>query len=202
MMNYKKEYAPACDRNSEVILGVLAKILSRTESVLEIGSGTGQHAVYFARYLPRLRWTPSDRPGQLDSIRAWTDEAQLDNLMPPVEFDLLDTGVDIKPVDAMVCINTIHIVTWQGTERLFQLAGELLSAGGIMYVYGPYRYVDRPLAPSNESFDDWLKARDPDSGVRDFEAVNALAAEAGLELKGDIAMPANNRSIWWQRQGD
>lgn len=200
-MTYKKEFAPACDRNSRVILDVLCNILSRTESVLEIGSGTGQHAVYFARHLPHLRWIPSDRPGQLDSIRAWSLDARLSNLMPPEEVDLLDDETEINPVDAMVCINTIHIVAWQGTARLFQLVAENLLAGGIMYVYGPYRYADQLLAPSNESFDEWLKVRDPVSGVRDFEAVNQLAIEAGLELQGDIAMPANNRSIWWQKRG-
>lgn len=196
-MTYKKEYAPACDRNSRVILDVLGKILTTTNTVLEIGSGTGQHAVYFARHLQHIRWTPTDRPGQLDSIRAWSDEAQLDNLMPPEEVDLLDAEVDIRPVDAMVCINTIHIVAWQGTERLFQLASTYLRPGGIMYVYGPYWYENSPLAPSNESFNDWLKARDPASGVRDFNTVNLLAEQAGLELQGDIEMPANNRSISW-----
>lgn len=201
-MTYKKDYAPACDRNSGVILDVLGRILSNTNTVLEIGSGTGQHAVYFARNLQHLRWTPTDRPGQLESIRAWSAEAKLDNLMPPEEVDLLDEEVEIRAVDAMVCINTIHIVAWQGTERLFQLAADKLRAGGIMYVYGPYRYANTPLAPSNESFNDWLKARDPASGVRDFDAVNLLAEQAGLELQGDIEMPANNRSIWWQKRDD
>ena len=198
-MTYKKEYAPACDRNCRVILDVLREILARSETVLEVGSGTGQHAVYFADHLPHVRLTPSDRPGHLDSIRAWSGEAQLDNLRPPVELDLLDDVLDTGTFDAMLCINTIHIVAWEGTERLFRLAADRLSAGGILYVYGPYRYADRPLEPSNESFDEWLRARDPDSGVRDFDAVNQLAVQAGLELQGDIAMPANNRSIWWRK---
>jgi hypothetical protein len=101
--------------------------------------------------------------------------------------------------DAMVCINTIHIVDWYAVEQLFALAGRLLPHAGVLYVYGPYRYADRPLEPSNERFDEWLKQRDPASGVRQFEAVNALAREAGLALRGDVAMPANNRSLWWQK---
>lgn len=199
-MSYKKEYAPACERNSQVILEKLGTSLSGCTHVLEVGAGTGQHAVFFAAGLPHIQWTPSDRPGCLESILAWSAEAGLDNLSPPVELDLLGDPSDIPAVDAIVCVNTIHIVAWQGTERLFEIAAEKLPPSGVVHVYGPYRYLDRPLEPSNESFDDWLKARDPASGVRDFAAVNRLAQQAGLELMEDAAMPANNRSIWWRKR--
>lgn len=197
-MEFKKDYAPACDRNSALILAELETALAASRSVLEVGAGTGQHAVCFAAGLPHLQWTPADRPGYLRSIMAWSAEAGLGNLDPPLEIDLLDDQIDTPPFDAIVCINTIHIVAWQGTERLFELARRL-PEGGVMYVYGPYRYSDRPLEPSNESFDVWLKDRDPVSGVRDFDAVNQLAMDAGLVLQCDNAMPANNRSIWWQK---
>ena len=198
-MSYQKAYAPACDRNSAVILDVLRPILARCRTVLEIGSGTGQHAVYFAGRLPHLVWQPSDLPQALDSIHAWRAEAALDNLTAPLNLDLHATETVDTDCDAMVCINTIHIVDWHAVEQLFALAGRLLPPAGVLYVYGPYRYADRPLEPSNERFDEWLKQRDPASGVRQFEAVNALARESGLELQGDVAMPANNRSIWWQK---
>lgn len=199
MDKYDKEFAPACDRNSQVILDVLREILGSARSVLEIGSGTGQHAAFFARALPHLILTPSDRPGHLDSIHAWRHEAQLDNLQAPLVIDLLDEQCRLPVVDAILCINTIHIMAWEGTQRLLRMAGQYLRPGGILYVYGPYRYADRPLEPSNESFDQWLKDRDPASGIRDFEAVDSLACLAGLDLQGDIAMPANNRSIWWRK---
>ena len=198
-MKYQKEYAPACERNSQVILNVLRDILARARTVLEIGSGTGQHAAFFARELPHLDYTPSDRPGHLASIHAWREDAQLQNLQPPLEVDLLDDACQLPPVDAILCINTVHIVAWRGTERLFQLATDTLPEAGVLYVYGPYRYPDRALEPSNESFDQWLKARDPASGIRDFEAVDRQAGQAGMQLAGDIAMPANNRSIWWRK---
>jgi cyclopropane fatty-acyl-phospholipid synthase-like methyltransferase len=197
-----KEYAPACERNSQVILNVLQRILTHSRSVLEIGSGTGQHAVYFASALPHLQWQPTNKES-LDSINAWGREAQLDNLLPAQSIDLL-TGTDqedsrLPEVDAIVCINTVHIMPWQGTEKLFELATSAIPSGGVLYLYGPYRYSDRPLEPSNENFDLWLKNRDPLSGIRDFESVNRLAAMAGFELREDIAMPANNRSLWWSK---
>ncbi|GBE08405.1 MAG TPA: DUF938 domain-containing protein [Gammaproteobacteria bacterium] len=195
-----KEYAPSCDRNSRVILDVLKPVLACSRCVLEIGSGTGQHAVYFAEGLPHLQWQPSNKES-LGSINAWREESQLQNISPAMSLDLLspvdEQLTSLTGVDAMVCINTIHIMAWQGTEKLFELASEILPIGGVIYVYGPYRYSEYPLEQSNESFDLWLKDRDPASGIRDFDQVDSLAKRAGFELQGDIAMPANNRSIWW-----
>ncbi len=192
-----KQFSPSCERNQAQILAVLRDVLPKVGTMLEIGSGTGQHAVYFAAHLPKLDWQPTDLPENFASIRAWAAEAALPNLRAPVVLDLLAPASPTIDAQAIVCINTIHIVAWRGVENLFAYAGRTLPEGGLLYAYGPYRYADRPLEPSNESFDQWLKARDPASGVRDFEAVDALARQNGMRLAGDLAMPANNRSIWW-----
>ncbi|MBI3547062.1 MAG: DUF938 domain-containing protein [Gammaproteobacteria bacterium] len=192
-----KQFSPSCERNKESILTVLQEVLPASGVVLEIGSGSGQHAAYFARALPQLEWQPSDVAENLPSIRAWRAEAGLPNLREPLLLDLFAEPWPVTSVQALVCINTVHIVSWPGVEKLFTGAGRLLASGAVMFVYGPYRYSTRPLEPSNEEFDRWLKARDAQSGVRLFEDVNALAHENGLMLAGDRAMPANNRSIWW-----
>ena len=194
-----KQYAPACERNKNAILDMLREVLPPEGLVLEIGSGSGQHAAYFAPRLPQLIWQPTDVAENLPSIRAWREEVQAPNLREPVELDLSARCWPVKRADAVVCINTVHIVAWELVQELFARGGRLLPIGGVMYVYGAYRYRDRPLEPSNEDFDRWLTARDPRSGVRDFEAVDRLARAAGLALTGDRAMPANNRSIWWTK---
>lgn len=194
-----KQHAPSYERNKDAILAVLHEILPSSGTVLEIGSGTGQHAAHFAARLPHLVWQPTDLLQNLPSIRAWREEADVSNLREPVELDLHARCWPVKRADAVVCINTIHIVAWEAVINLVAGVGRLLSPGGVFYVYGAYRYRTRPLEPSNEEFDRWLKARDPRSGVRDFEAVDALARNAGLALAGDRPMPANNRSIWWTK---
>ena len=195
-----KQFSPSCERNKEPILEVLRRLFTAPGLVLEIGSGSGQHAVHFARGLPHIIWQPTDTAGSLASISAWCAEAGLSNLREPLLLDLFADDWPAIEAQAVVCINTIHIVSWQGVERLFAGVGRWLGPGGILYVYGPYRYAARPLEPSNEEFDRWLKARDPVSGVRLFEDVNRLAVQNGLALAGDCAMPANNRSIWWAKQ--
>ncbi len=195
-----KQYAPACERNKDPILAILKEILPSAGTVLEIGSGTGQHAAYFAAHLPTITWQPTDVPDSFDSIRAWAEEARLPNLRAPLALDLFFAEWPVTAADAVVCINTIHIVAWPAVENLFAGAARVLPRGGVMYVYGPYRYADRPLEPSNEDFDQWLKARDPNSGVRSFNDVNALARKHRLVLEGDRPMPANNRSIWWVKR--
>ncbi len=192
-----KQFSPACERNKDPILSTLHNILPRKGLVLEIGSGTGQHVTYFAERFPQLTWQPTDLPENLQSIHAWRNEAKADNINEPLELDLLSDTWPLVSADAIVCINTIHIVSWRCVEKLFKGAGEILDKGGLFYAYGPYRYAHRALEPSNEQFDRWLKARDPESGIRDFDAVNELAQKQSLLLNGDLAMPANNRSIWW-----
>ena len=194
-----KQTSQSCERNKDLILPVLQEMLPRAGTVLEIGSGTGQHAAYFAPRLPHLTWQPSDLAANHASIRAWAAESGASNLRDPVVLDLFAAAWPLERADAIVCINTVHIVAWAGVQNLFAGAGRLLPTGGVLYVYGAYRYAARPLEPSNEKFDLWLKARDPQSGVRDFEAVDALARMAGLTLAGDRAMPGHNRSIWWRK---
>ena len=195
-----KQFSPSCERNKEPILGVLREILTAQGLVLEVGSGSGQHAVHFARALPHVAWQPTDTADNLPSISAWRAESGLTNLREPRALDLFDDVWPVTEAQALVCINTIHIVAWQAVEKLFSGAGRTLARGGVLYVYGPYRYDGRPLEPSNEEFDVWLKARDPASGVRAFKDVNALAEKNGLVLAGDRAMPATNRSLWWVKR--
>lgn len=192
-----KQFSPSCERNQDAILAVLREALPTTGVVLEVGSGTGQHAAYFARRLPNLIWQPTDLYDNFASIRAWAAEACAPNLRDPLELDLLQGEWPLMAVQAVVCINTVHIVAWRGVENLFSGAARVLDRGGVLFVYGPYRYATRALEPSNEQFDAWLKARDPQSGIRDFEAMQALAQAHGFVLAEDRAMPANNRSIWW-----
>lgn len=194
-----KQLAPSCDRNKDFILRVLKEVLPPSGDVLEIGSGTGQHAAYFAAHLPQHVWHPTDLSANFPSIRAWAREKPLPNLRRPMELDLLAAPQSwpLTSAQAIVCINTIHIVAWKGVENLFAGAGKVLDRGGVLYVYGAYRYATRPLEPSNQAFHDLLQARDPASGVRDFEAVDELAKKNGLTLAGDRAMPGNNRSISW-----
>lgn len=194
-----KQYAPACERNQPYILEVLKRVCARGGDVLEVGSGTGQHAAYFAAHLPHLRWQPTDLAESLPSIEAWRREAALPNVLEARVLDLSSPGDPPVRPDYVVCINTIHIVAWPLVESLFSLAGGALSSGGILYCYGPYRYAGRELEPSNEQFDRTLRMRDPQSGIRLFEDVNRLAEQNGFVHEGDEAMPANNRSLWWRR---
>lgn len=194
-----KRFAPACERNRQYILDVMVRIFKHPGHVFEIGGGTGQHAVYFAARLPHLHWHPTDLRENLPSIRAYRREANLPNVWGPEVLDLAAPGELPTRADYIVCINTIHIVAWSLVESLFELAGRSLGTNGICYCYGPFRYVDRSLEPSNEQFDRMLRRRDPESGVRLFEDVNRLAEHNGFIHEGDEAMPANNRSVWWRK---
>jgi len=194
-----KKFAAACERNKPHILDVLSRVFTEPGSVLEIGSGTGQHAAFFAEHLPHLQWYPTDLPGNLASIDAYRRESGLANLHEPRALDLSEPNEPPAGIDYVVCINTIHIIGWPLVESLFRLAGRVLGSGGVLYCYGPYRYADRPLEPSNEGFDQALRARDPESGVRLFEDVDELARRNGLLHEGDEPMPANNRSLWWRK---
>jgi cyclopropane fatty-acyl-phospholipid synthase-like methyltransferase len=201
-----RRFSDACVRNREPIAAVLAPLLDAASRVLEIGAGTGQHAVHFAGAFPDVLWQPIDRPEWLPSIDAWRALEGPPNLLPPLPFDLFDDALPegakvASPYDAVVAINVLHIAPEAAMARLFAHARASVPTGGVVFVYGPFRAPDRPLEPSNEAFDAWLKARDPASGIRETAVLDAIAAEAGFTLEGDVAMPANNRSRWWRRTG-
>jgi len=199
-----KPFSPACERNREPILAVLREHFADARRVLEIGSGTGQHAVHFAAAMPWLTWQCSDRAGHLPGIRAWLQEAGLPNTPVPIELDVDDWpeyvagGSREAAFDAVFSANTLHIMGWPQVQAFFAGAGALLSGGGTLVVYGPFNRGGEYTSDSNREFDGWLRARDPASGLRDFEAVDALARQAGLNLRTDVAMPANNRCLAWR----
>lgn len=197
-----KPHAPACDRNRDPILAVLRECFAAHRRVLEIGSGTGQHAVYFAAAMPWLTWQASDVEANLPGIRAWLDDAGLANTPPPLVLDVLAPWPQVE-ADAVFTANTLHIMGWDGVQAFFQGAGRLLAAApeGTLVAYGPFNDGGRFTSASNREFDRWLKARDPQSGIRDFQAVDRLAAGVGLQRAADVAMPANNRCLVWKRTG-
>ncbi len=195
-----KPYAESCDENREPILEVLRPLFADRRAVLEIGSGTGQHAVYFASALPHLNWHSSDRRENHPGIRAWLDEARLANAHPPLALDVRNDPWPELAVDAVFSANTLHIMHWPDVESLFAGVGRLLEPGGLLAIYGPFNYGNRYTSDSNARFDQWLKARDPHSGIRNFEALQELADRAGLQLLQDYPMPANNRILCWQKQ--
>lgn len=197
-----KPYAESCEQNRDPILAVLREVFADRKQVLEIASGTGQHAVYFGAALPHLSWQTSELPENHAGIHAWLDEARLPNVLPPLAIDVTDAAWPLETVDAIFNANTVHIVSWPAVECLFAGIGRVLAPGGILCLYGPFNYGGNFTSESNARFDAWLKGRDPDSGVRDFEALNALAEEQGMILLSDVAMPANNRTLVWQRIAD
>lgn len=194
--------SPAAERNAEAILSVLRAHLPARGRVLEIASGSGQHAVAFAGSLPQIDWTPSDpSPEARESIAAWSEAAALPNLAPTLALDAAaDQTWPDDAFDALVCINMVHISPWAATEGLMRGAGRLLvHPGGLLALYGPYREADAPLAPSNAAFDASLKARDPAWGLRDRDEVVALAKTHGLRLTLRVPMPANNIMLLFRR---
>ena len=195
-----RRLAPATDRNREPILAVLRRVLPPSGTVLEIASGTGQHAVYFAAALPGVTWQPSDpEAAARDSVAAWTAHTGLANVLPPLDLDVRREPWGIDRADAIDCINMVHISPWAATEALFGGAGRLLGPGGVLYLYGPYRRDGAHTAPSNAAFDAQLRATDPGWGVRDMEAVIALGAAQGLSCEAPVPMPANNFSLVFRR---
>jgi len=197
-------FSDACERNKAPILDVLQRWLGdRAGLVLEIGAGTGQHAVHLARHLPQLSWQPTE---QLENLSALTARIEVEgscNLLAPLELDVEQVSwpCDADSIDAVYTANTLHIVSWQQVQAMFRGIGRVLHDDGMLIVYGPFRYGGQFTAHSNAAFDDTLRQRDPLSGIRDFEAVDALAAGQGLRLVEDCAMPANNQTLVWRRTG-
>jgi Protein of unknown function (DUF938) len=188
--------SPSAARNRDPILAVLRRVLPAEGLVLEIAGGTGEHAVHFAAALRGVEWQPTD-PDEVSrrSIAAWRAEAGLPNLRAPLALDVTQTDWPIERADAIVCINMLHISPLAATMGLMTGAGRLLPAGAPLVVYGPFRQAGVPTAPSNEAFDESLRARNPDWGLRELEAVEAEAAGQGLRLERVFEMPANNLTL-------
>lgn len=199
MIDHRLQY-PATERNRDAILDVLRGVLPEAGLVLEIASGSGEHVVHFARAFPNLTFQPSDpEDAALHSIAAWTQDTGAANVLPPVMLDAASDRWPVVKADAILCINMIHIAPWRATEGLLREAAALLPQGAPLYLYGPYRQASVVTAPSNEAFDDSLKARNPEWGLRDLEIVAALARDSGFSAPVVTAMPANNLSVVFRR---
>jgi cyclopropane fatty-acyl-phospholipid synthase-like methyltransferase len=189
----------ACERNKGPILEVLRTEFAASHSVLEVGSGTGQHAVHFAAQLPHLTWQPSELGDELAPLAERIRLEGTSNLRAPITLDVRDQPWRVAPVDAVFSANTLHIMTWSGVQAFVRGVAGALTAPGVLCVYGPFRFRGQHTSDSNAEFDAYLKARDPVSGIRDFEALEALARAQGLVFAADHAMPANNRTLVWRR---
>lgn len=194
-----KPYAASCEENREPILAVLSGLLQDRQHVLEIGSGTGQHAVYFGEQFPQLIWQTSDQLEYHTGIKAWLQDAKLPNVVEPLLLDVRQAIWPDLTADAVFSANTLHIMSWEAVQTCFAGVGRLLLPSGLFIVYGPFNYAGQFTSASNARFDQWLKQRDPDSGIRNFEDLNVLAAKAGMELQADYTMPVNNRILVWRK---
>jgi cyclopropane fatty-acyl-phospholipid synthase-like methyltransferase len=194
-----KPYSASSERNREPILAVLRRHFADRHQLLEIGSGTGQHAVHFAAALPQLVWQSADRAQYLPGIRAWLADAALPNTPEPLMFDVNDLRWPAGPFDAVFSANTLHIMGWPEVERLFARLPGIVTDDAKLAIYGPFNYGGRFTSDSNAAFDARLRLEAPHMGIRDFEAVDALAQAAGFALLEDCAMPANNRCLVWTR---
>ncbi len=194
----EKPDAPSCLRNREPILGVLREHFADRRTVLEIGSGTGQHAIFFAAALRHLNWQTSEQRESLPGILAWLDEAALPNTPAPLELDVMGAW-PTQRYDAIFSANTLHIMSWANVECMFARLPEVMTGDAVLAIYGPFNYAGHFTSESNATFDAWLKQSGAHRGIRDFEAVDALAGKAGLTLLEDRAMPSNNRCLVWGR---
>lgn len=196
MMN--QPFSQACENNKRPILNILSKVFSDTNHVLEIGSGTGQHAVFFGQHLPYLTWQTSDLLINHPGINSWLDEETLTNVERPIVIDLNKTWpmpTNNQHVDGLYTANTLHIISWPLVVKFFEGLAQNLTSGANICIYGPFKYQGKFTSESNANFDLWLKDRDINSGIRDIEAILLLANSAGLNLVDDHVMPANNRLL-------
>jgi hypothetical protein len=203
-------YSESCERNKQAIFDVLAPLLvnetlPEAKFLLEIGSGTGQHAVWMARQLPQVTWQPSETAQYLKLLQSRLDAEAPDNVLPPLTIDVaaypwLPLNQESMSPDVLLTCNSLHIMSSRHVEAFWNHASELLQADALAIVYGPFKYNGVFTTPSNAGFDDWLKQRDPLSGVRDFKWVNKLANTNGFECIADHAMPVNNQFIVWQKR--
>jgi cyclopropane fatty-acyl-phospholipid synthase-like methyltransferase len=192
-------FSEACERNQGPILGVLHSAFADRHHVLEIGSGTGQHAVHFAAHLPHLTWHPTEQLKYLPDLEARIKLQGGANLRPPALLDVKQAVWPLRTADAVFSANTLHIMSWSEVLDLFRGLDAILAASGVLCIYGPFRYDGRYTSDSNRDFDRMLQERDPLSGLRDLNAVSAVAAQYGIALKVDHDLPANNRLLQFVR---
>ena len=198
-----KPYSQASENNKQPILNILTTVLTDARHVLEIGSGTGQHAIHFAQHLPHLTWQTSDLQINHTGINQWLDENPSQNVNRPIEVDLNKSWPKPPtplPVDALYTANTLHIVSWELVVKFFEGIAENLSSKAHICIYGPFKYKNEFTSESNAKFDQWLKGRDLNSGIRDIEAILSLATTAGLQLIQDHKMPANNQLLVFTKE--
>lgn len=195
-MSNAKPFSQACENNKQPILNHLKTVLQECQHVLEIGSGTGQHAVYFAANMPQLIWQCSDRAENILGIQSWLADTALP---APLTLDVGDGNWPAQLYDAIFSANTLHIMSWPEVELFFQKVDAQLKSNALLCIYGPFKYGGEFTSPSNADFDLWLKRNNPVSGIRDFEAIRELAMHAGFQLVADHNMPANNQLLIWQR---
>ena len=197
-----KQYSSACDENRGPILAVIRREFSAARRIFEVGSGSGQHAVYFGEQLPRLEWQTSDLADNHASINAWRASAGLHNVLAPIELDVTSAHWPLTRYDGVFSANTAHIMNWPAVQCMFAGVGRILEHGAPFCLYGPFNYDGNYSSDSNARFDAWLRQRDPDSGLRDFERLDALAVASGMSLRADHEMPVNNRLLVWVRSGE
>lgn len=194
-----KPFSQACENNKQPILGVLKDVFDLPCELLEIGSGTGQHAVFFAEHLPHITWQPTDQAEYLEGIAQWVNEADLANLKNPLKLDVRDNPWPYQQLEAVFTANTLHIMGWEEVEIFFARLGEYLQPGAKFCSYGPYNKNGTYTSESNARFDQWLKQRNPVSGIRHIEDLVALGKLNKIELITEVAMPANNMCLVWQK---
>ncbi len=193
-----KPFAQAAEQNQDDILLVLQGAFKQATKVLEVGSGTGQHAVHFAKHLTHLSWQPSDKKNMLEGIQLWVNDAALPNLSAPIELDV-NLSWPTDTYDAAYAANVIHIMHWQDIKALFAGLGTTLTDDATVCIYGPFNINGHYTSASNQSFDDWLKHRDPESGLKDKAELDHLAIKNGLQPGPSWDMPANNKILSWKK---
>jgi cyclopropane fatty-acyl-phospholipid synthase-like methyltransferase len=194
-----KPFSEACEQNKLPILAVISKYFDDADNILEIGSGTGQHAVFFAKQLPHLQWHCSDMPEYHNGIKQWLADYKDNNISGPYVLDVTDSSWPTGEFDGVFSANTAHIMSWHAVQQMFAGVSKILKKDGYFCLYGPFNYAGRYTSPSNEQFDHYLKARDPLSGIRDIDDLLKLAKQVSLELVNDHEMPVNNRTLVWKK---
>ncbi len=199
LVTQTKPFSQACENNKEVILQKIALVFNQPGTILEIGTGTGQHAVHFARNLPHINWQPSDQPENYQLCLPWLAEAELSNINGPLALDVNTRNWQIPPVNGVFSANTAHIMSWPDVEAMFRGVSAKLHNGEAFCLYGPFNYNGQFTSPSNRQFNEYLRKRNSTMGIRDLDDLTKISTASGLDLEADFEMPANNRLLVWRK---